>query len=83
MLALYRAGRQADALAAFQAARGRFVDELGIEPGTALHELHEHVLEHAAELSPAADTASRAQPRGVAEQPRVAGAAQPHDRPRA
>jgi predicted ATPase/DNA-binding SARP family transcriptional activator len=52
MLALYRCGRQADALAAFQAARGRFVEELGIEPARPLRELHEHVLKHAAELSP-------------------------------
>ena len=33
MLALYRAGRQAEALDAYQDARARFVDELGIEPG--------------------------------------------------
>ena len=55
MLALYRCGRQADALAAFQAARGRFVDELGIEPAQPLRELHEDVLKHAAELSPPAE----------------------------
>ena len=51
MLALYRCGRQADALAAFQAARGRFVEELGIEPAQPLRELHEDVLKHSAELS--------------------------------
>jgi predicted ATPase/DNA-binding SARP family transcriptional activator len=56
MLALYRCGRQADALAAFQAARGRFVDELGIEPAQPLRELHEDVLKHSAELSPPATT---------------------------
>ena len=36
MLALYRAGRQAEALEAYQDARARFVDELGIEPGPEL-----------------------------------------------
>jgi len=50
MLALYRSGRQADALAAFHAARSRFVEELGIEPGRALRELHEDVLCHAETL---------------------------------
>ena len=33
MLALYRAGRQTDALDVFRAARDRLVDELGLEPG--------------------------------------------------
>jgi predicted ATPase/DNA-binding SARP family transcriptional activator len=47
MVALYRCGRQADALAAFHAARARFVEELGIEPGQPLRELHEDVLRHA------------------------------------
>ena len=63
MLALYRCGRQADALAAFQAARGRFVDELGIEPTQPLRELHAGVLKHSAELSPAAETTLEARSR--------------------
>ena len=36
MLALYRSGRQAEALEAFQDARRTPVGELGIEPGPAL-----------------------------------------------
>ncbi len=44
MLALYRCDRQADALAAYRAAIVRFAEELGIEPGAALRELHHRVL---------------------------------------
>lgn len=44
MLALYRCGRQAEALEAYQDARRRLVDELGIEPGRTLRELHQAVL---------------------------------------
>jgi DNA-binding SARP family transcriptional activator/nucleotide-binding universal stress UspA family protein len=46
MLALYRAGRQAEALAAYQRARQTLVDELGIEPGPALQELERAILRH-------------------------------------
>jgi DNA-binding SARP family transcriptional activator len=46
MLALYRAGRQADALAAYRQARRTFVEELGIEPSDELTELHRRILEH-------------------------------------
>ncbi|MFC9844420.1 BTAD domain-containing putative transcriptional regulator [Streptomyces sp. NPDC060223] len=44
MLALYRSGRQADALAAYRRTRRTLVAELGIEPGAALRELHERIL---------------------------------------
>ena len=44
MLALYRSGRQAEALASFQTARTRLVDELGIEPGPGLRRLELAIL---------------------------------------
>ncbi len=44
VLALYRAGRQAEALAAYRRARAYLVDELGIEPGPALRDLEGRVL---------------------------------------
>ncbi len=46
MLALYRSGRQADALAAYQSARHVLVDELGIEPGRSLREVEKAILAH-------------------------------------
>jgi hypothetical protein len=44
MLALYRSGRQSDALSAFRDARTLLVDELGIEPGQALRDLNAAIL---------------------------------------
>ena len=44
MLALYRCGRQAEALEAYQQARRALVEDLGIEPGRALHELERAIL---------------------------------------
>ena len=44
MLALYRQGRQADALTAYQRAREILADELGIDPSPELSRLHERVL---------------------------------------
>ena len=46
MLALYRSGRQADALEAFQEARRVLGDELGLEPGLELRRLQEAILAH-------------------------------------
>jgi DNA-binding SARP family transcriptional activator len=44
MLALYRCGRQAEALAVYQAARRILVRELGVEPGVELRQLHRRIL---------------------------------------
>jgi predicted ATPase/DNA-binding SARP family transcriptional activator len=52
ILALYRAGRQAEALRAYTEARDRLVDELGIEPGPALRELQARVLAQDPVLTP-------------------------------
>lgn len=46
MTALYRAGRQAEALVAYQRIRRRLVDELGVEPGPDLQRLHARILRH-------------------------------------
>jgi predicted ATPase len=51
MLALYRAGRQADALQAYQEARSMLVDELGIEPSPALQQLERQILNQDPELA--------------------------------
>jgi DNA-binding SARP family transcriptional activator len=51
MLALYRSGRQAEALDAYQEARARFVGELGIEPGPELRQLQSEILRHGAGLA--------------------------------
>jgi len=46
IVALYRSGRQAEALASYREARATLVDELGIEPGPELRELERRVLDH-------------------------------------
>jgi DNA-binding SARP family transcriptional activator len=53
MLALYRSGRQAEALAAYQDARRTLGEELGIEPGQDLRELERAVLRQDPLLEPA------------------------------
>jgi DNA-binding SARP family transcriptional activator len=50
MLALYRAGRQADALAAYRQTSELLREELGLEPSRVLRELERSILEHDASL---------------------------------
>jgi DNA-binding SARP family transcriptional activator len=57
MLALYRAGRQAEALAAYQDARRVLVEELGIEPSPPLRELEAAILRQDRSLTLPAGTA--------------------------
>jgi DNA-binding SARP family transcriptional activator len=53
MLALYRSGRQAEALAAYRDARQTLLAELGIEPTRALQELEKAILAQDPDLDPA------------------------------
>lgn len=46
MLALYRCGRQAEALEVYRSTRTRLVEELGLEPAAALQELEQAILRH-------------------------------------
>ena len=52
MLALYRTGRQGDALTAYQAAHRVLADELGVEPGPELRALHGRILRNDPDLAP-------------------------------
>lgn len=65
VLALYRSGRQADALAAYRSGRESLVEVLGLEPGPALRELELQILRHDPSLLPAS-----AQVKRVARRPR-------------
>ena len=63
MLALYRAGRQADALEAYRHARATLVEQLGLEPGVELRELERAVLAQDPDLAvPAPSGAEPAAP---------------------
>src|SRR5215831_8132706 len=77
MLALYRSGRQAEALAAYRHARRVLIDELGTEPGAALRELHQAVLTGSPGLAAPSLTPGAA-PRPARVVPRQLPSAVPH-----
>ena len=58
ILALYRSGRQSEALEAYRSARAALIDELGIEPGRAMRDLHRAILRQ----DPALDAPAGAAP---------------------
>jgi ABC-type transport system substrate-binding protein/DNA-binding SARP family transcriptional activator/streptogramin lyase len=62
MIALYRCGRQADALAAYQSARQTLAEELGIEPCQQLRQLERAILDQDPSLDPPPGTGSRRAP---------------------
>ncbi len=72
ILALYRSGRQAEALRAYTEIRDRLIDELGIDPGPALRELQARILAQDPSLGPASAPASPA-PAQVVAPPKAAG----------
>jgi len=81
ILALYRCGRQAEALTAYATLRGRLAEELGIDPTPDLQRLHERILRQDPELDwrpPAAGRASTPGPAsarpGTASAPATAAA---------
>ncbi|GAB3711448.1 BTAD domain-containing putative transcriptional regulator [Amycolatopsis oliviviridis] len=73
MLALYRSGRQADALEHYRQVRLRLADELGADPGSSLQELHLRILSAAPELDTSGQPASvsaQVVPRQLPAEPR-------------
>jgi YVTN family beta-propeller protein len=63
MLALYRSGRQAEALDAYRAVRQRKIADLGLEPGRELRELQQGILAEDAALDPPASARPLGHPR--------------------
>lgn len=68
MLALYRVGRQAEALEAYQSARRHLAETLGIQPGGQLRQLERDILNHADRLA-AGSAMVAAGPHGPADHP--------------
>src|SRR5256714_8802382 len=79
MLALYRAGRQAEALTVYQDARRALADELGLEPTRVLQDLEQAILRHEPDLDlpSVAPSRSRLQPERAPATPATPARAAP------
>ena len=73
MLALYRCGRQVEALEEFRRARERLVEEIGVEPGPELRRLHETILRQDPSLDPPAPRPELPRELDAAAAPRLVG----------
>ena len=73
MLALYRCGRQAEALEAYREARSALVEQIGVEPGAELRALHQAILaqDPALDPPPPAAGADRCAATAAAREPHV------------
>jgi DNA-binding SARP family transcriptional activator len=74
MLALYRSGRQAEALEAYQAARETLVEQIGIDPGEELRDLQRRILEQDASLARRPPARAEQQPLETERAPPPGGA---------
>lgn len=81
MLALYRAGRQADALTAFRDARRELHDELGVEPSAPLQQLHQQILTADPALTPGGPAQAGSDVGAKTSRRRVVPAQLPHNIP--
>jgi DNA-binding SARP family transcriptional activator len=75
MIALYRSGRQAEALSAYQRARTHLADELGLEPSSELADTHRKILAHDPTLLPRIAEQTVPEPASVTMSARYTGRA--------